>query len=192
MWNMTRQALFLERDGILIEPDGYIKSPEQVRFIPGAVEALQALDPERFDIFIATDQPGIAFGKIGEKAYEKLTAWILEELRKKDVQITKVYTCPFHPKGRGKWKKESVFRKPNIGIFKMAQQEYNLNLRRCWMVCHSTRDVLAAQRAGVPDILVTDYGGGTDGEYQVEPTFKEKNLREAVRRILYQEAALLR
>jgi len=192
MWNMTRQAVFLERDGILIEPDGYIKSPDQVRFLPGAIEALQALDPERFDIFIATDQPGIAFGKIGEKVYEKLTAWILEELRKRDVHVTKVYTCPFHPKGRGKWRKESIFRKPNIGIFKMAQQEFNLNLRRCWMVGHSTRDILAAQRAGVADILVTDFGGGTDGEYQVEPTFRERNLREAVHRILYQEAALLR
>ncbi len=192
MWNMTRQAIFLERDGILIEPDGYIKSIEQVRFVPGAVEALRAVDPEKFDIFIATDQPGIAFGKIGERAYEKLTEWIVEELRKKEVHITKVYTCPFHPKGRGKWKKESVFRKPNIGIFKMAQQEYNLNLRRCWMVGHSTRDILAAQRAGVADILVTGYGGGTDQEFQVEPTFRERDLRHAVRRILYQEAALLR
>ncbi len=192
MWNMHRQAIFLERDGVLIEPNGFIKSPDQVSFIPGAIEGLRRIDPERFEIFIATDQPGIAFGKISEKAYARLTEWLLEELKRHDVNITKVYTCPFHPKGRGQWKKESVFRKPNIGIFKMAQQEYNLNLRRCWMVGHKTSDILAAQRAGVPDILVLTGEGGRDGEFQVEPTFTEKDLYNAILRIEYQEAAILR
>jgi len=192
MWNMTRQAIFLERDGVLIEADGYIHSPEQVRFLPGAVEALQRIDPEQFEIFIATDQPGIAFGKIGEKRYKQLTDWLVEELARMDVALTKVYTCPFHPRGRGKWKKQSVFAKPGIGIFKMAQQEYDLNLRRCWMIGHRTRDILAAQRAGVPDILVRTGEGGRDGEYQVEATFNEADLGGAVARIIYQEASLLK
>jgi len=192
MWNMNNQAIFLERDGVLIEPNGYIKNPDQIRFIPKAIEALRRIDTNRFYIFIATDQPGIAFGKISEKAYAKLTEWLLDELKRNGVNITKVYTCPFHPKGKGQWKKESVFRKPNIGIFKMAQQEFSLNLRRCWMIGHRTSDILAAQRAGVPDILVLTGDGGKDEEFQVEPTFVEKDLYHAILRIEYQEALLLK
>lgn len=192
MQQMNRQAIFLERDGVINLPAGYVKEPSEFQFLPGAIDALRRIDRSRFELFIATDQPGIAFGKIPKKAYERLTEWMLEELRARDVEISRVYTCPFHPKGKGEWKKESVFRKPNIGIFKMAQQEFNLDLSRCWMIGHRTRDILAAQRARVPDILVLTGDAGRDGEYQVEPSFVERNLGLAVRRIEMQEAALLR
>ena len=99
------------------------------------------------------------------------------------IPITKIYSCPFHPKGKGRFRKESVFRKPGPGIFKMAQQEFDLNLQRCWMIGHTTADVLAAQRAELGTILVRTGKAGKDGEFVVEPHFVEDDVYHAIARV---------
>ena len=83
-----------------------------------------------------------------------------------------------------------MFRKPAPGIFKMAQQEFDLNLHRCWMIGHTTVDMLAAARANVGTILVQTGHGGRDGAYIVDPHFTEPDVRHAVSRILSFEHAL--
>ena len=83
-----------------------------------------------------------------------------------------------------------MFRKPGPGIFKMAQQEFDLNLHRCWMIGHTTLDVLAAQRAEVGTILVRTGQGGQDAQYPVESHFVEDDLWEAISRINQFEHAL--
>ena len=83
-----------------------------------------------------------------------------------------------------------MFRKPAPGMFKMAQQEFDLNLSRCWMIGHTTVDVLAASRAGMGTILVETGLAGSDREYHVEPHFTEPNVRGAVSRIASFEHAL--
>ena len=105
-------------------------------------------------------------------------------------RIAKIYRCPFHPKGRAKYRKESVFRKPAPGMFKMAQQEFDLNLSRCWMIGHTTTDILAGSRAGMGTILVETGEGGRDGQFHVEPHFQEPTIRGAVARITSFEHAL--
>ena len=75
-------------------------------------------------------------------------------------------------------------------MFKMAQQEFELNLSRCWMIGHTTTDILAASRAGMGSILVETGEGGRDGAYHVEPHFQEPTIRGAVARILSFEHAL--
>ena len=97
---------------------------------------------------------------------------------------------PAHPKGKGRFRRDSVFRKPAPGIFKMAQQEFDLNLHRCWMVGHTTLDILAAQRAEVGTILVRTGEGGRDGQFHVEPNFCEDDAFAAVARICQFEHAL--
>lgn len=177
-----KQAIFFELDGVLtcgprLDENGAIP------WLEGAVRALGRIDPSQFSIFVATNRLDIAFGELRERDFRKTCERLHEELREAGIRLTKIYSCPFHPKGRAKWRKDSVFRKPAPGMFKMAQQEFDLNLARCWMVGHTTVDVLAGSRAGVGTILVQTGEAGRDGAFQVEPHFVEANVEAAVARI---------
>jgi D-glycero-D-manno-heptose 1,7-bisphosphate phosphatase len=177
-----KQGLFFELDGVLVtksrlEPDG------SVLFLPRAIEALGRIDPRQFRLFVATSRHDIAFGELKEREFTRFCEAFLLRMQAEGIPIAKIYSCPYHPKGKGRFKKESVFRKPGPGIFKMAQQEFDLNLQRCWMVGHTTADVLAAQRAEVGTILVRTGLGGQDGAFDVEPHFVEDDFWHAVARV---------
>lgn len=184
-----QQAVFFELDGVVttgprLQPDG------QVPYHEGALEALARLDPRRFLLFVATNREDIALGGLRDRDFRKLCDQFLADCQRADAAIARIYHCPFHPKGRGKWRKDSVFRKPAPGMFKMAQQEFELNLGRCWMIGHSTSDILAASRAGMGSILVRTGTGGKDRSFVVDPHFIEDDLRVAVARIQSFEHAL--
>jgi D-glycero-D-manno-heptose 1,7-bisphosphate phosphatase len=184
-----KQGVFFVLDGVLLSrprllPDGNLP------FLDRALEALSRLDPRRFRLFVASSRPDIAFGQLKERDFHKLCETLAQRLQAEQIPLTKIYTCPWHPRGKGRFKKESVFRKPAPGIFKMAQQEFDLDLHRCWMIGHTTADILAGQRAEVGTILVRTGEGGRDGSYVVEPHFVEDDLWSAVARINSFEHAL--
>jgi D-glycero-D-manno-heptose 1,7-bisphosphate phosphatase len=184
-----KQGVFFELDGVVVQsvelrPDG------SVSFLDRAIEALGRIDPRQFKLFVATSRPDIAFGTMKERDFTRFCEAFLAAMSQHGLAIAKIYSCPFHPKGKGRFRRESVFRKPGPGIFKMAQQEFDLNLQRCWMVGHTTADVLAAQRAEVGSILVRTGMAGTDGNYTVDPHFVEDDLWHAVARINQFELAM--
>jgi len=177
-----KQGLFFELDGVLVE-QARLSDEGVVPFLDRAVDALSRVDPNQFKIFIATSRHDIAFGKYREREFTKFCEALLQRMHEEQITITKIYSCPYHPKGKGRFKKESVFRKPGPGIFKMAQQEFDLNLQRSWMIGHTTADILAGQRAELGTILVKTGKAGDDGEFQVEPHFVEEDLYDAVARV---------
>lgn len=184
-----KQGIFFELDGVLVEsPD--LGPNNELKLLPRSFEALGRIDPERFRIFIATSRHDIAFGQRKERDFTRFCEVLLERLRSDGIPIAKIYSCPYHPKGKGRFRRESVFRKPGPGIFKMAQQEFDLNLHRCWMIGHTTLDVLAAQRAEVGTILVRTGQAGSDAQFPVDPHFVEDDLWEAIARINQFEHAL--
>lgn len=185
----SRQAVFIELEGMLIAP--HEPRATQPTFLPRAIDALLKFDTRRFDLVVATNQPGIAMGQIRERDFKKLREEVLQRLVQEGVQIARFYYCPFHPKGKGKWRKESVFRKPNVGMFKMAQQELDLNLNRCWVAGTTSIDMLAGSRAGMGTVLVRSPGTRIDTQFDVEPHFEEADLVAATQRILRFEHALL-
>ncbi len=184
-----KKAVFFELDGVLVErprldPDG------EVPFFRGAIDALLRVDPRTFMLFVATNRTDIAFGQLREREFKRLCDKFIEATRAAGIQFAKIYTCPYHPKGRAKYRKDSVFRKPAPGMFKMAQQEFDLDLARCWMIGHTTTDVLAGSRAGLGTILVNTGHGGQDGTYLVEPHRTARNLGDAVRQIHEHEMSM--
>ena len=184
-----KQGVFLELDGVLVDrPD--LTDDGDVEFLPGSLEALNRIDPRNFRLFVATSRHDIACGQRKERDFTRFCGRFLERMQQEGIVIAKIYSCPYHPKGKGRFKRESVFRKPGPGIFKMAQQEFDLNLQRCWMVGHTTADMLAAQRAEVGTILVRTGSGGSDDAYVVDPHFVEDDLWHAVARINQFEHAL--
>jgi D-glycero-D-manno-heptose 1,7-bisphosphate phosphatase len=177
-----KQGVFFELDGVVVA-DCRLREDGAIAFYDRAIEALARIDTGQFRLFVATSRSDIAFGQLKERDFTRFCEAFLQRMNDERIQITKIYSCPYHPKGKGRFKKESVFRKPGPGIFKMAQQEFDLNLQRCWMIGHTTADVLAAQRAELGTILVRTGKGGGDGEFLVEPHFVEDDFFHAVARL---------
>ena len=177
-----KQGLFFELDGVLVE-QARLNEDGTINYIDRAIDALTRVDPQQFKIFVATSRTDIAMGKYRERDFTKFCEAFLDRMNNEQIPITKIYSCPYHPKGKGRFKKESVFRKPGPGIYKMAQQEFDLDLNRSWMIGHTTSDILAGQRAELGTILVRTGQGGQDGAYQVEPHFTEDDLWHAIARV---------
>ena len=184
-----RQAVFFELDGVVMR-EPRLDADGLVPYFAGALDALARIDPRRFLLFVATGREDIAFGALRERDFKKLCDRFLADIAGRGLRIAKIYSCPYHPKGRGRFKKASVFRKPSPGMFKMAQQEFDLDLGRCWHIGHTTTDILAGSRAGMGTILVKTGEAGQDGAFHVEPHFEEANIRAATARITNFEHAL--
>ena len=185
----SKQGVFFELDGVVLQA-ARLQADGTLPFLERAIDALQRLDTKRFQLFVATSRQDIAFGQLKEKDFTRVCEAFLAQMQASGIPIAKIYACPYHPKGRGRFRKESVFRKPSPGIYKMAQQEFDLNLKRCWMIGHTTTDILSAQRAEVGTILVRTGKGGSDRDYVVDPNFTEQDLWSAVARINQFELAL--
>ncbi|MCC7397716.1 MAG: HAD-IIIA family hydrolase [Planctomycetes bacterium] len=177
-----KQGIFFELDGVLVERAA-LAADGSVPFLDRAIEALGRIDTRQFGIFVATSRRDIAFGELKEREFTRFCEAFLTRMQQEQIKITKIYSCPYHPKGKGRFKKESVFRKPGPGIFKMAQQEFDLNLQRSWMIGHTTADILAGQRAELGTILVRTGKAGQDGEFTVEPHFVEDDFWHAIARV---------
>ncbi|MCY2956755.1 MAG: HAD-IIIA family hydrolase [Planctomycetota bacterium] len=184
-----KQGVFFELDGVLVQSADLNPSGD-IEFLPGSLEALGRIDPRRFRMFIATSRHDIAFGQRRERDFTQFCERFLVRMQAESIPITKIYSCPYHPKGKGRFRRESVFRKPGPGIFKMAQQEFDLNLHRCWMIGHTTADILSGQRAEVGTILVRTGKGGLDDEYTIDPNFTEDDFSQAIDRVNQFEHAL--
>jgi len=188
----TRQAVFFDLHGIILHPWTDREDYAHPRFFEGALEALGRIDPAKMDIFVATNQCEVASGVLRERDFKRFQEAVCQAFEMAGIPLRKFYACLYHPQGKGRWRKESVFRKPNIGMFKMAEQEFDLNLKRSWLIGHSTIDILAGSRAGVGTILVKTGLGGADDEFITEPNFIEHNIVSAIRRIQMYEMSLMR
>jgi len=146
-------ALFLDRDGVLIEDAGYVYRPEDVIWIPGVEQALRAWRKAGFRIIVATNQSGVARGFFDEAAVLRLHAWINQQLGS---AIDAFYFCPHGPDS------DCDCRKPRPGMFLQAIAEHNLDPARSLAVGDSARDLEAAAGAGVRGVL---YRGGNLAEF---------------------------
>ena len=184
-----KQGIFFELDGVLVQK-ARLEADGSVPFLERGIEALTRIDPNQFKIFVATSRQDIAFGELKEREFVRFCEAFLLRMQQEQIPIAKIYSCPYHPKGKGRFRKESVFRKPGPGIYKMAQQEFDLNLQRSWMIGQTTADVLSAQRAELGTVLVRTGKAGQDGEFEVDPHFVEDDFWHAIARVNQFEHAL--
>jgi HAD superfamily hydrolase (TIGR01662 family) len=184
-----KQGIFFELDGVLVQR-ARLEADGSIPFLERGIEALTRIDPTQFKIFVATSRQDIAFGELKEREFVRFCEAFVLRMQQEQIPIAKIYSCPYHPKGKGRFRKDSVFRKPGPGIYKMAQQEFDLNLQRSWMIGQTTADVLSAQRAELGTVLVRTGKAGQDGEFEVDPHFVEDDFWHAIARVNQFEYAL--
>jgi D-glycero-D-manno-heptose 1,7-bisphosphate phosphatase len=149
-----RRAVFLDRDGTLMEEVNYCNDPKRVRVFPGTVGALQRLRHAGWLTVVVTNQSGLARGKISPEQYAAVNA---EFLRQLPGGIDAVYFCADHPDS------PTPRRKPGSGMLEEAARNHGIDLSRSWMIGDKEIDVECGRRAGCRTILVrTGYGANLE------------------------------
>lgn len=151
-------ALFLDRDGVINVDIGYLHRAEDCEFVPGIFEVVRRARRAGYDVFVVTNQAGIARGYYSEETFDSFTRWMLDQFEAEGAPITKVYYCPHHPSaGQGEYLRECECRKPAPGMLLQAAREYPVDLTRSVLIGDSSTDIDAARAAGVPTrILIGD------------------------------------
>jgi D,D-heptose 1,7-bisphosphate phosphatase len=176
------KAIFFDRDGTLIKNQHYLARPDQVELLPGAAEAVREAQKAGFEIFIVSNQSGVARGFFDEAAVDAANRRLIELL---GIQPRALYSCFHLPEGvRPEYAIDCDCRKPRPGMLLRAQREHGVSLPDSFIIGDSLRDLQAGCAAGVRTVLVLTgdaveyvktFGPPSEADY-VAPT-----LLEAVR-----------
>ena len=143
-------ALFLDRDGVLIEEVGYIADPQDVRLLPGVAGLIRAAKELGMPVVEVTNQAGIARGYCAWPDFVRVEARLTELLAAEGVRIDAVLACPFHPEGQSRYQAaDHPWRKPNPGMLREAAERLNLALCDSLLVGDKASDHQAAKQAGL-------------------------------------------
>src|SRR5512138_359451 len=177
---MTSKAVFLDKDGTLVEDIPYNVDPERIRLADGALESLRILQDHGYRLIVVSNQSGVARGLFEEHELHAVRQKIRDLLAPAGVVLTDFYYCPHHPRGKvRKYAVDCFCRKPQPGMLYRAALEHDLRLSDSWMVGDILHDVEAGNRAGCKTILI-------DNDHETEwnlntirrPKFTVKNLED--------------
>lgn len=185
-----RRAVFVDRDGTLNVEVNYLHRIEDLVLVPGAIEAIRALNQADYLVLVVTNQAGIARGYYDEAAMHRLHDHLADVLAEAGARLDGIYFCPHHPD----FGDACDCRKPAPGMLHQAAAEHDLDLRQCWMVGDSAGDIGAGRAVGCRTLLVrTGYGAQTEGtlaeaDRARRPDAVVDDIRAAVRVILAQDS----
>ncbi len=154
-------AVFLDRDGTLIEDVPYLDDPSGIRFLPGAAEALVRLRRAGFARVLVTNQSGIGRGFFTEERLRAIHAELEGRLAGVGASLDGIYYCPSAPPGGAEG--DCPDRKPAPGMLLRGAVELGIDLDASWMVGDKMSDVMAGLNAGCRSILLRAGEGASDG-----------------------------
>ncbi|HXX95008.1 MAG TPA: HAD-IIIA family hydrolase, partial [Planctomycetota bacterium] len=156
---MAQPAVFLDRDGTLIEDRGHLGDPSLVAFFPETFEALRRLGGQ-FVLFIVTNQNGIAKGVTTPEGVRRVNDFVVRRLAEEGIQIREVYCCP-HERSDG-----CLCIKPNPYFPRQAERDYGIDLGSSFMVGDHPPDVELAANVGAEGIFVLS-GHGAKHQHEL-------------------------
>jgi D-glycero-D-manno-heptose 1,7-bisphosphate phosphatase len=180
-----RRAVFLDRDGTIIEDAAYLRDPAQARLLPGAADAIGQLNRRGFLVIVVTNQSGIARGLLSRHDYQMTERRVDELLSPAGARLDAHYFCPHLPELTG----PCDCRKPGVLLYRQAAEQFDINLSQSWWVGDRMRDVLPAEAFGGRGILVLTGAGEAEAQDEKASRFtKAGDLAEAVELILQEVA----
>ena len=151
------KVAFLDRDGVINSSkinNGYVGNIKDFKWMPGAKKAIKFLKKKNFKIVIVSNQSGIARGFFSIKDVWKLHRYLKKELIKFGTSVDKIYFCPYHKDGIvKKYKKNSILRKPKIGMYLKASKVWNIDKKKSFMIGDQITDMEFAKKAKIKGYL---------------------------------------
>ena len=189
---MRMPAVFLDRDGTLIEEVGYLDRIERIVLYPWSVDAVKLLNRAGFRVVVVTNQAGVARGMFEERfvgdTHRVLDRWLGEA----GAHIDRYYYCPHHPEAPLEaYRQQCECRKPRPGMVQRAARDLELDVGRSFVVGDRWLDVQLAQKVGARGVLVRTGYGEAEAEQPrngVVAACVAQNLMAAVAWILQQQA----
>jgi D-glycero-D-manno-heptose 1,7-bisphosphate phosphatase len=177
--NPNRRAVFLDRDGTVVEDVGYLTDPSQLKLLPGVVDGIRLLQ-DQFLIVIVTNQSAIARGLLDEDGLLSIHQELATALYRRGAFLDAIYACPHHPH-----RAQCHCRKPQPGMLLRARDDFDIRLGSSFMIGDKGSDIVAGQQGGVAATILiasrrTDSGLPPD----IRPTYVASNLFEAAQLIL--------
>lgn len=158
-----RPALFLDRDGVVVEEVDYLRRVEDVALIRGAARTIAAFNAQGTPVVLATNQSGIARGYFDWARFDDIQAEIARRLAEEGARLDAVFACGYHEKGEGALRLAShSWRKPGPGMFHAAAEALGVVLTNSVMVGDRAQDLAAARGAGLRAGLHVSTGHGCD------------------------------
>jgi histidinol-phosphate phosphatase family protein len=182
------RAVFLDKDGTLVEDVPYNIDPAKLRFTPHAIDGLRLLQSHGYLLIVVTNQPGIALGHFTRADLARLQAALTQMLSDEGIALAGFYACP-HAASPDPKRPNCLCRKPAPGLLRQGAQAHAVDLRRSWMVGDILHDVEAGRRAGCRTVLM-DVGNETEWHLSPlrEPHHRCRNLLEAAHTIVQADA----
>lgn len=149
-------AVFLDRDGVIIEDVDLLTQPSEVRLFKDAPQAIQKLKQAGFKVVVVSNQTVVARGLATEEEVVEINNYIQTLLvQAGGNRIDTFYVCPHHPNATlPAYRVVCECRKPRPGMLLQAAQEHNLNLEASFMVGDRITDIIAGMKAGCRTIMV--------------------------------------
>ena len=146
MTNPLSPAVFIDRDGTIMQDADYCSDPQQVKIFPRVAEALRRLKSKGFKVIIITNQSGIGRGFFTVEQYRAVEAEVLRQLG--DGLIDATYFCPDVPG------QHSSCRKPAPGMIVEATREHQIDLARSFLIGDKEIDAECGRNVGMRTIRV--------------------------------------
>lgn len=188
-----RAAVFLDRDGTLIEHVHYLNDPKQVRLLPGGPEAVRNLQALDFACVVVTNQSAVGRGMLTLDGLDEIHREMHRQFADHGVRLDGVYYCPVAPTSSDRTSIDHPDRKPGPGMLLRAARDLVLDLDRSWMVGDMYSDVLAGRNAGCRGTVLVRTGPECDVPAEGDPAidYVADDLLEAARIIARQSMPLL-
>lgn len=163
----SNKAIFLDKDGTLVNDVPYNVDPDRVTLLPHAVEGLRLFSRLGYQLLLVSNQPGVAHGYFREHALDGVWRRLDQLLNAAGVQLDGYYYCPHHANGTvSGYAQACDCRKPLPGMLLRAAAEHDVDLAASWMVGDILHDVEAGRRAGCKTILIDN---GNETEWELSP-----------------------
>jgi D-glycero-D-manno-heptose 1,7-bisphosphate phosphatase len=177
---MKQKAVFVDRDGTLIEEVNFLSRTEDLRFFSFTGEAVRLLKENGFLVIVVTNQSGIGRRIFTESAMHEIHEAIRTEVSEK---IDAFYFCPHLPD------EACDCRKPKTAMIERAAEDFEIDLENSWLVGDKAIDVEAGRNANLKTALVlTGYGKQAVGQLENPADLTAENLLEAAREIVNRES----
>ena len=169
---MEKKIIYLDRDGVINEDFGYVSKVENFKFVDGVFEACRIFIELGYEIIIVTNQSGIGRGYYSLEDFQILTNYMLDEFRKQNIDILKVYFCPHAPEVN------CECRKPKDGMIIQSLNDFSIDLKNSWLVGDKISDIECAKNGNIANKILIDEEKVSNSDF-----FVAKNLFDSLKYI---------
>ncbi|MGA3311326.1 MAG: HAD family hydrolase [Xanthobacteraceae bacterium] len=156
-----RSAIFLDRDGVIVEDVDYLKRAEDVRLLPGAAAAIGHCNRLGIPVVLVSNQSGVGRGYYDWSAFHAVQAGLSAALAEDGAHVDAVLACAYHADARGPHRiPDHPWRKPNPGMIRAAAEQMRLDVANSWIIGDRVSDLVAGRAAGLRGGVLVTTGHG--------------------------------